>query len=179
MMTDSVEERIKKLTEEVMKRERQLAGFAWNILESRGSSPSRVDIEDVLSEAYLTAATKVRNQENLIIENYFAWFRKVLFFACLKFAKKQGQLQEVQYQELEDEAQLLEIVNIHQKGQDPDVSILSKELLGALSETDQDIVKSSAEGYTSREIANRLSLSPESVRQRKKRALDVLKGLLK
>lgn len=179
IVPDSIEEKIKQLTRNVMAKQRQLAAFASKTLQSSGLSPSIADIEDVLSDAYLTAATRLRIEEYLSIEHYYAWYRRFLYFACLKFAEKKGRLPTVQLTNLEEEVQLLEIVDAHRRGINPDASLLVQELLKNLDETDQDILISRAAGYEYKEIAKKLNMSEESVRKRKSRASKALKELMK
>ena len=179
MAREMISEKISNLTESVMEHQAQLASFAYGILKSRGMDGHKSDVEDVLSDAYLAAASKIRSKPDLEIENFYAWYRKFLFFACLKLAARKGQFPSVELEELENYAQLLEIVHSGQVHQDPDVSLFCEKLLMNLKEKDRDILTKSAQGYTSVEIAEELELKPEAVRQSKKRALELLRKLVK
>lgn len=76
--------RIRQLTEFVQANQGPLAYFAGVCLSTGSRSVRPETIEDVLSDAYLVAATRIQKDPDLAIRKMGAWFRKVIFFTCLK-----------------------------------------------------------------------------------------------
>lgn len=168
------EERIRKLTDLLRRRQRQLAGFAWRCLSVRGVQPQNADVQDALSDAYLIAATKIRNDPTLVVENWEAWFRKFLFFTCLKLADahhKLGLTTTIDELEAEDE--------ILQSSAHWDDNILARELLDSLEPEEREVLTQAGSGYTSNEIGVALGKSADNVRQIKSRAIEKLRQGLK
>lgn len=164
-MTADVE-RIRLLTDAVRKNDRSLAALARRVLTQRGVSASHEEVEDVLSDAYLRAATRLRNEPRLQVENYAAWFSRFVFFTCLRRARELSKLPvTIDLDGMEMQDQMLDMV--------PELLLTMDKLLESLDPTDQKIVMRAAEGFTSKEIAGELggNLSEASVRQKKSRAL--------
>jgi RNA polymerase sigma factor (sigma-70 family) len=171
------DDQIEKLTRAVVENERSFAAFAWRIFVGRGIS-SREDVRDALSEAYLLAATKLRHNPTLVVENHAAWFQRILFFVCLATAKKRFKTEAkgIDVEALHSEADTLEMV--YNQLFQPDRRIDMEEILSALSDTDRKILQMSLEGYTSEEIAESLNTTAPNIRQRKSRALQELRKRL-
>jgi len=168
---------IRSLTDLVKREEPALAGFAWRCLAVRMRRPQREDVEDVLSDAYLAAATRLRCDSSLVVHSLGAWFRRVLFFRCLKHAKMQSADDwEKPIDQLEREDEMVEILHRGSHIETED-AILADELLSTLGGRDRRILELTIEGYTSREIAEVLEETPENVRKVKSRAIGKLQRI--
>jgi RNA polymerase sigma factor (sigma-70 family) len=169
---------IERLTEIVKAEESALARFAWRCLAVRGNRPSREDIEDAMSEAYIAAVTRLQSEPTLVVRNLGAWFRKFLFFKCLTLAKRrrlEGQDDlSVLARGLEEEDTVLDA--IASRDSDPDQALIAQELLSGLDPAARRILELSAEGYTSAEIAEVVRESADNVRQIKVRTLNTLRA---
>lgn len=169
---------IERLTEIVQAEESALARFAWRCLAVRGNRPSREDIEDAMSEAYIAAVTRLQSEPTLAVRDLGAWFRKFVFFKCLTLAKRrrlEGQDDlSVFARGLEEEDTVLDAIAA--RDSDPDQGLIAQELLSGLDQTSRRILELSAEGYTSAEIAEVVRESAENVRQIKARTLNALRA---
>jgi RNA polymerase sigma factor (sigma-70 family) len=173
-MEAAYEDRIRQLTDVARRRQRDWQSFAWQCLSVRGAQPQPADVQDALSEAYLTAATRLRNEPTLIVENLEAWFRKVLFFVCLKQADARHKLGLVgTLESLQGEDEVLQF------SPSWDHNILARQLLDNLEPEEREIVTMAGQGLTSKEIGQALGKSGENVRQIKARAIAKLKAGLK
>ena len=167
------------LTETSQKEERAMTYFAAKTLSSYGRTPSKEDIREVLSNAYLRAATLLNNDKQLKIKNYSAWLRRILFFVCLDYVKKETKLILFDdIEELQSVNGIYEIVNGY-RNQDPESIFFNKEfadeLMSSIDEKERKIIKMSVEGYKSEEIGKLLNENPSNVRQIKSRALKKLR----
>ncbi len=165
---EAYEQRVNALADLLRDKRRELEGLAWHTLSLRGLRPGPADVEDALSEAYLRAATRFRNDPTLEVENLQAWFRAFIFVVCLKQADRRYKLGlGATIEEMEFEVMVLETSTFNR--------ILANELLDRLDPREQQILRRFAEGFTSAEIAVELEMSPEQVRQIKSRAIQRLK----
>lgn len=180
-MESESDAKIRALTELVKKEESGLARFAWRCLAMRGRKPTRQDVEDVLSEAYLTAATRFHREPSLAVANLRAWFYKVLFFKCLQHASKwKFENWNAVVDDLTFEDMTLDALTHEEYTAEGRLvrDVLLRELLEEASPEAQDILRLAAQGYTSQEIAERLKDTAANVRQRKARALAALRKKL-
>jgi RNA polymerase sigma factor (sigma-70 family) len=181
MSREDVQDALTALTRVVRDGERSFAAFAWRCLAIRGANPAMADVEDVLSDAYLTAATRLRSEPGLRIERLDAWFRKILFFKCLRAAaasRKDGIRRVAASLEAED--RLLDVVDRSvSSSEDLDRHLFVKELLGTLDIRARSVVEMSAAGFTSAEIGRDLNEQTDNVRQIRSRALSRLRRALK
>ena len=161
----------------VEEEQRYLAGFARAVLLNLHVSAARHDVEAVLNDAYIHAATRLRDDGELRVENMHAWFRGVIFNTCLERRRRGFRYSSLFVQSLEDEIGVLN--QIDQTTVSVDLTIAADEVLKNFSEQDQEIVKLAAAGYTSDEIAALLGdMTAVAVRKRKSRALAALKKSL-
>jgi RNA polymerase sigma factor (sigma-70 family) len=165
--------RLRILTEIVQENDEKLSGWVRSWLRSRSGQPTKEEVQDVLSDAFVTAITKLRDAPELEIHFPFAWFLRILFFTSLRHARRH--LHVIQRLELEDRL-LNRIV-------DPTVSNSESRLVidnavKTAAGDDLEIIQLAAQGYTSEEIGEKLDISPELVRKRKSRALQRLRLLL-
>lgn len=175
-----IEQRIGKLTEVVDQNRRFFEYFAWNCLQVRGAKPSKEDLEDVLSDAYFDAASLLKNGRFVDLQYYNAWFRKVLFLRCLQHSKRKHRELARIVTSLSEQDDVLDLGRgAGRFADDAEMPILWDELLSKLDkEDDKQIVLKSLEGYTSKEIAQSLNLSPQNIRQIKSRALRKIRNAL-
>lgn len=143
-----------------------------------GGASSKSDLEDVLADAYVTAATKIRNDPTLEVRNMAGWFRRVLFLTCLersRYDRREQQRFVTQLQEEDDSLDLIAGYNPHF-----DLQIALQKALKELKDDERTIVTMAAEGHTSNEIAEKLGgrATPASVRKEKSRVLAVLQKML-
>jgi RNA polymerase sigma factor (sigma-70 family) len=168
-METASETRIRHLTTLLRDRQREFGNLAWRILLVRGARPQQQDIEDALADAYLAAATRLRNEPELAADHLEPWFRKVLFFTCLKQGdakRKLGLSQTIEELEYEDE--------VLQSAPLWDKQIDIAQRLDSLEPEEREIVRLAGEGYTSAEIASRVGKSAQNVRKIKSRAIGKL-----
>lgn len=178
-MQPSPDTRVHALTQMVSEQQRALAHFAWTCLAARGAKAGPEDVEDVLSDAYLKAATRLSKEPGLEIENFNAWFHRIVFFDALHHARRwRGREWERGIAELEREAETQTELHALQGGSGVEDRILARQLLERLGEEDREIVRLSLEGYSSEEMADRVGTSAAAVRQRKSRALHQLREAL-
>jgi RNA polymerase sigma factor (sigma-70 family) len=168
-----LEDRIQELTDFVQTEQQSLFRFAWRCIALRGRKPGVQDIEDVMSDAYLTAATLLRDERSAPVRNLGAWFRKILFFRCLRLAAKWRFRQwDRTIDDLEAQDEVLDLVASGVEGSPAHESrLLVRELLDSLDSRSRAIVELAAEGYSAVEIAERVGESPANVRQLKSRAV--------
>jgi len=179
-MEKEFEGRIRDLTNLVRSEANSLSGFARVNLLRVMRSPQREDVEDVLSDAYLAAATRLRREPSLEVQNLGAWFRKVLFFRCLQYGKKwrEGKWAK-SLEDLENEDQVLEILHQAEKSHSTtETTLLVDECLSKLDDRERQVLVLAAQGYTSREIGNKFKETPENIRKIKSRAIEKLRNLL-
>jgi RNA polymerase sigma factor (sigma-70 family) len=164
---------IRELTDVARSQQNDFERFAWRCLAVRGFQPQREDVEDALSDAYLIAATRIRNEPALRIPNLPAWFRRVLFFACLKKVDRKRSLgitEEIEALEFED-SQV-------RSNPDWDSPIFVRDLLEKLEPKERAVLGLLAQGETSGDIAGKLNLSAENVRQIKSRGIRSLRRIM-
>jgi RNA polymerase sigma factor (sigma-70 family) len=138
----------------------------------------RYSVEDVLSDAYIAAATRLRHDRNLHVDDWVAWFRRFVFLTCLRHTRDKLKDRSIDLDSVEAEERLLDLVAVRSSANVEDIRLIVNEALNALDEQDCNIVQQSADGYTSAEIAEKLGLSPENVRTRKSRAVRLLRERL-
>jgi RNA polymerase sigma factor (sigma-70 family) len=166
------ESRIRALSELLRAKRSQLQSFAWRCLSVRGARPQIADVQDALAEAYLRAATRLKNQPELAPDNLEAWFRRVLFFTCVKHADARYKLGlSTTIEELQAEDAVLEPAVWEQ--------ILAGQLLAKLDPQEGDILRMAAEGYTSVEIGQKYGRPADTIRQAKSRAISRLRRGIK
>lgn len=164
-----------ELTALMVEHESSLARFAAGCLAMRGQRPTPADVEDALGDAFVTAATRLRNESQLTVERPLAWFKKIVFFKCLRMAAKAKPRRWMALvDELEESDELLDHVQSGGRGPGIETRLALEALLGALDERSRDVLRQFAEGFTSTEIAEQLGESAENVRQLKSRALRTL-----
>lgn len=154
-----------------------LGGFARTVLARLGRSSTQ-DVEDALADAYVTAATRIRNDPALQIENMGGWFRRVILLTCLERNRRARREHRSFSMQLQQEDDALDLI----AGENPPFELRAalREALDRLPESDRTIVVMAAEGHTSSEIAQALggTMTAESVRQKKSRVLVTLQKLL-
>ena len=161
----------------VQQQQSDFARFAWRCLALRGREPDLADIEDVMSDAFVVAMSRLREEPLLKIRNLGGWFRKILFFQCLRRARKwRFEGWDALVTSLEEGDYVLDILqHTTTPPDDPDLAILARELLDRLGPLERRIVELSISGYTSSEIAALEGETPANVRQLKSRALKRLR----
>jgi RNA polymerase sigma factor (sigma-70 family) len=181
-MDPSAADTLARLTSFVREHERQLVALAWRCLAIRGHRPSAQDLEDVLSDAYLTAATRLRNEPTLRPADVGPWFRKVLFFRCLNHARRWGrevvpdgwaalvaglQADDVTLEEL-----------LPAPASDPNKQLLLDQLLAKLEPDARTVIQLALSGYTADEIAAQIGSTAANVRKLRSRGLAKLREAL-
>ena len=176
-MSDNQSVRLQELAEALSEVEDSLKAFAFRVLEEHaGLKPNGADLEDLLSTAFFEAAKIIQRDKDLRIRKYAAWFRQILFFSCLRFARDKRNCNTVNIDLLEAEASIED--QIHRQRESGRSSAEIEEALELLSEENQKILRLSAAGFTSEEIAKDMELSPATVRQKKSRAIKQLRKRL-
>jgi RNA polymerase sigma factor (sigma-70 family) len=136
------------------------------------------DVEDVMADAYVAAASRLRSDPTLQIENMLGWFRRVLFLTCLDYSRRYRRAHAGLVRALQYEDDSLDLI----AGAHPafDLKAALAEALGRLPAEDRTIVTMAAAGHTSDEIAKTLvpQMTPDSVRKRKSRVLANLQKAL-
>jgi RNA polymerase sigma factor (sigma-70 family) len=173
-----MDERIQDLTSTARDHERSLAFFVWKQAKSYGVDLGTQDIEDILSESYLIALTKLRNDHSLVVSNYYAWLTRIVFLNMLNTFKKQVQrkmkLSDTDLQEIMDVNLVMETLDnvVHRK-------MLNEKIGELLTQEEKAIIDRGIEGYLSREIAEELGISSDAVRKIKSRAIQKIKKILR
>jgi RNA polymerase sigma factor (sigma-70 family) len=165
-----------ELTSVVAEHEPGLAHFAAGCLAMRGQRPTRADIEDALSDAFVTAAIRLRREPHLTIERPLAWFKKIVFFRCLHMAaaaKSRRWVTLVSQLEIDDV--LLDSVRDGARGPGIETRLTIEALLDGLDGRSKEVLRLYAEGFTSTEIAEQLGETADNVRQLKSRTLRSLR----
>jgi RNA polymerase sigma factor (sigma-70 family) len=136
------------------------------------------DVEDVMADAYVAAASRLRNDVSLHVENMLGWFRKVLFLTCLDYSRRHRRAYAGLIRRLRDEDDSLDL--IVGENPTPDLKAALVEAFEHLGDEDRTIVRMAAEGHTSDEIAKSLGQkwTPDGVRKRKSRVLATLQEML-
>ena len=173
-----IQARIERLTETVRQSEASFAGFARAVLRSVGGFRSDDDVREVMADAYIAAAQRLKSDRELNVENMGGWFRRVLFLACLTHNRHRLRDMRRFVNSLNEDDDLLGL--LASTPAQFDLGVALKEALGKLREEDRTIVMMSAEGYTSGDIADMLgaSFNATNVRKRNSRALAALQKLL-
>lgn len=174
-MNPSTPERLQAFTDAIIAKDRPLAAFARMCLAARRMSTDADAVRDVLSDAYIAAAMRLRHDRDLHVDNWVAWFRRVIFLTCLRHVRETLKDRTIDVDAAELEERLLDFVADRSSPDAQDVRLIVKETLATLDEQDRAIIEQSADGYTSAEIAGTLGLTPENVRTKKSRVLRALR----
>ena len=161
-----------RITEVAVQRSAGLKAVAYHALASRGAYPSKEDVEDVLSQAYLDAASRCL-QDPPRLRHPEAWFKRVVFLRCLHFLRERSKnpLDLAVLDALaEDSALMLEV-----ETWGLDRKILAAQLTELAEPEDRDILGRFATGWTSGDIGEALGLSATAVRKRLSRILQSLR----
>jgi RNA polymerase sigma-70 factor (ECF subfamily) len=152
----------------VSQQQQRFAGFVWRLLATRGGRPTREEVEDVLSEAYLVAARKLAHGPSPGIANLEAWYFRIAYLTALARARQRRR---------HDEEDLAAVVQAEHGTLDAldDRIALRQALASIADEREREILQLAAEGLPAPEIAARLGMTPTAVRQAKKRAIDQLR----
>jgi len=175
-MNANAEMQIKKLAEALKQDEKSLLAFAFRTLAARGPRPNAADLEDLLSTAFLEAAKLLRDRKDLRVTNYTAWFRRILYFTCMRHLRDRRKVEVVGLDELIEADQLYDRILVDEGSGDTGTKL--EELLEQLSDESRRVLERSAQGYTSREIAEDIGKSADAVRQIKSRGIAALKSIL-
>lgn len=177
-MTSGVPDRLQALTDAIVAHDRPLASFTRMCLSARRMNTGKSAVEDVLSDAYIAAATRLRHDRNLQVDDWVAWFRRFIFLTCLRHTRDKLKDKTIDLDTAEMEERLLDFVADRAAPNKEDIRLIVAEALQNLQKTDPEshtIVEQSADGYTSIEIAKTLGITPENVRTQKSRALKKLR----
>ncbi len=171
-------EQIHRLTEEAKKSQSALAGFARAVLSRLGRGATTQDVEDVLADAYLAAATRLRNDTDLQVENMGGWFRRVILLTCLEHHRRELREQRQFASQLQDEDDSLDLIANERPVSELRAAL--QQALARLPDADRRIVEMAASGHTSNEIAAAIGngTTAEAVRKQKSRVLAALQKLL-
>jgi RNA polymerase sigma factor (sigma-70 family) len=158
--------RIAALTATARDQQRSLSALAAECL---GELAKPQVVEEVLSDAYFRAFSRLQREPSLEVAHMEAWFRKFVVFACLHQRSRRKLLQatEAQLQELESEDDLLDRVSW---GGDVDL----RKALQGMRAKDRELLELIAAGHSAREVGEKLGMQAEAVRQRKRRLIRVL-----
>jgi len=169
-MSESASVQIRRLTEYAESEQ----GVLEYLVRRWLNKPDRSVVEDVLSESYFIAAEKLLREPDLEVKNMGAWFKKVIYYQCLKqrSKKQEVELSLLEIDDLEIEEEFLD--ELYQ-GARVDLD----QALQELEEHEVTILKMYSEGYTSTEIANKTGYDASSVRRIKKRVIAELRKALK
>lgn len=161
-----------------MRDQKALAGLARWVLQRFGGGTAE-EVEDAMSEAYLAAATRLRNDPDLEVRSYGTWFRRVLFLTCLDHGKRVRRNSRRFVDEIFAENETLEMIAAAPL--DDDLRISIEQAMIALTEDDRQIIELAGQGYTSDEIGRQLAppVDAQVVRKRKSRALKQLSEKLR
>lgn len=177
----NVGRKISDLAAIVRTHERGLGIFAERCFRNRGLAVDREELRDVVSDAFLAAASRFHAQPDLHLRNPLAWFRKVLFFNVLRRTRElAGDLNgEDSIRELEGEDEVLEAVfGANPVPIEAEAAAAVREALAHLDHNEAKILEMTAEGFSSREIGMKLDLSDSNVRQIRSRAVAKLRRRL-
>jgi RNA polymerase sigma factor (sigma-70 family) len=177
-VTTGTPERLQAFTDAIVAHDRPLASFTRMCLAARRMNTTQTAVEDVLSDAYIAAATRLRHDRNLQVEDWVAWFRRFVFLTCLRHTRDTLKDKTIDLGTAEMEERLLDFVADRESSNKEDTRLIVAQALERLKVDDPQshtIVERSADGYTSVEIAKTLGLTPENVRTQKSRALRKLR----
>lgn len=173
MSTYSDDDRIRRLTEAVQEHDAELAGLVRHWLWSWAVAPTSEDVRDVLSDAFVEAITKLRNNPQLQLRLPYPWFMRFAYFQSLRRARHH-------YSALEQLKVEEDVLNrfADPTAVDSESKAVIDDAVKSAAGDDLELLLLAAEGHTSDEIAERLGISPELVRQRKSRAVKRVRTLL-
>ncbi len=170
---------IEEMAELLRREERQYAKLAWVWLKRHGAKPTTEDVEDVMEDAFLRAATKLRH-DGVQVRNLGAWYARFLFYRCLEFArsKRRDDAFVTRSLDLEDMDRIQQYVADHVASEGDDGRFL-RGILDTLSSEERKLLDSYMDGATSEQLAVKFNVTPAALRQRKHRILKKLEWRLK
>ena len=153
-----------------------LGGFAHGMLLKARAPAGKGDVEDVLSDAYVDAATRLRRDPEYRVEDMVAWFRRFVFWRCIKKGRltRWERLRFVPH--LEEQEEMLEMIDGGNTSLD--VHIAMREAYEPLTDDEQKLTALILAGRTSEEIAEADGVSVVAARKRKSRLFNKLRTLL-
>jgi RNA polymerase sigma factor (sigma-70 family) len=166
---------IEEFTDLVKAKERMYSYFIWNTAKRNGTSLGKQEIEDIISDAYLSAVTQIRNNPRLIIIFPVTWFMRVIYFRTLRYLKNKKRVKT-----FNKEWEELMATNFVYDTIDKDLPELElKALMEKLKGEERNVIEMNVQGLSYKEIAARLNKKEDNVRQIKSRAVKKLRKLLK
>jgi len=163
--------RIRELTESVRSNQSALAEGIRRRLLRFGLASDRADVEDVLSEAYLTAAVRLRRDQALQIKSPSGWVSRIALFLIMRRAKKRKvEGWKTLIEDLEVQDAVIDLVHRAEGEANPELRLYVRELLATLEPREREILERTAEGWTAEEIGIQIALTPANVRQVRSRA---------
>lgn len=131
-----------------------------------------------MADAYVAAASRLRSDTTLQVENMLGWFRRVLFLTCLESSRRERRAHAGLIRRLQEEDDSLDLI----AGAHPayDLQAALSQAIRRLPQEDQTILTMAVQGHTSDEIARSLGpdMTPDRVRKRKSRVLATLQKTL-
>ena len=168
---------IDEFTNQIMQKERFLSFYIWKSAQNYGYSLTKQEIEDIFSDSYLKAATKIQNTEEIELKYPLAWFTRIVFLTLMNFLrKKKHKTKAIDIQELEDLRMMNMVYETIDRHMNDD--IIKKLMDKHLTEDEKKVVEMNVKGYSYEEISKALNRTQESVRQLKSRAIKKIKKLI-
>jgi len=174
----SEEASIEALASVAQKKGSMVAGFVRSQLRKRlgDDLANKEAVEDVVSESFLKACSLMRARPNHSPEDpeeVLAWLLRICVFKVLEYCRKQHRSKIMPLTPHEQD--LLTYHDVIDYVDSRGFEELT-EFTEILDKDERNLLEMYfKEGFTSKEIANRLALSAESVRQRKSRLLRKLR----
>jgi RNA polymerase sigma factor (sigma-70 family) len=165
---------IDELTNQLIQKERFFSFYIWKTAQEYGYTMNTQEIEDILSDSYLRAATKIQNNRALRLRYPLAWFTRVIFLTLMNFLRKrQHKIKGINIQELDN----VRATNFVYETIDNHINndIIKKIIDKHLTDDEKTVIQMNVDGYTYEEISNVLGKTEESVRQIKSRAVKKIK----
>lgn len=169
-------DKVSELANAVQERQKWFAYFVKQTLLAFGLVLSKEDIEDILSDSFLKASTKLLHDKSLEIQNYYAWFAKIVYYTSLNAHKKEliknSKLSKIDISELED------YYYVHNFMNESNNKELVQKVLNILDKKEEQIILMSIiDGLSSKEIAEKMNIDQAAtVRKIKSRAIKKLRN---
>lgn len=168
---------IDEITKQFMAKEKFLAFYIWKTGKRYGYDFDKAEIEDLISDSYLTAVSKLKNRPDLTLRYPFAWFLKIVFLTSMNSIRKRLKNHHILTRELLEDLENTSFVYETIDG-DIDDSIIKDVIEKKLAPDEREVLKMNLEGYSYDEIADSLSKSKEAIRQIRSRSIKKIKKLL-
>lgn len=141
-----------------------------------GVFSSRDELGEIINETYLKAYHLLSDERYREIRNMSGWIRRILQFETLDYLRKKKN-KKISLDELTQEEQVMDWL-VYSVGENY-TGLSMDEVLNEIDGEKKEIIRLYVEGYTSKEIGDRLNKGADAVRQEKRRIVEALRNRYK